>query len=153
MKKIATWLGIIVLVVGGGILTLRPNTAWRMYDAQLRPLAMTEAEAYCVGANLQPPIIASPQEGVAECLASSKKETEPSIANTIGWTCEGVAETWDMPVDVCVDAMEGYGLWPLLQGGFTMDWSEAWPRPEVIEETIIGVAPPRQSERDTESRG
>lgn len=152
MKKFLTWIGILVLIIGGAIITLRPNTAWRLYDSQLRALAMTEAEAYCVGFHLQPPITTSPQEEVANCIASSEKGLEPSIANTIAWTCDGVADSWGMPPDACEGAMEGYELWPLLEGGFTMSWSDAWPRPEVISETIIGVPPVRPGERDIEER-
>lgn len=155
MKKLALWLGIVALVVGGGIAAFWPSNHFRLYDANLRPLAMTEAEAYCVGEIGATSQWKENDPDVIACVAASERETVPNITMTPAWFCSGVMITIPgafASVQECVDVVDGYELWPLLDGGITFEWNAAHPRPSNVQ-TIIERQPARAGERDTESRG
>lgn len=150
-KKTLTYLGVVLLIVGGGVAVFWPSNHFRMYDANLRPLAMTEQEAWCVGAKLSQPVTQSPQPGVAGCIADSDRDAEPNVAMVERWFCAGVNASWGMPMSACLTALDSYGFWPLLEGGLTREWNDAWPRPSIQEYTLDTGR--RAGERDTENRG
>lgn len=152
-KRFFVWVAVVALVVGGGIAVFWPIDHWRLYDANLQPLALTEQEAYCtgfVGINAgfkeHDPDVKQCHDGEGEDMG-----TEPSIANTPGWTCRGILDGgWPGSEDDCIGILEGYDLWPLLEGGLAMDWNEAHPRPQEPKAAIEG--PSRAIERNIENR-
>lgn len=151
MKKLGTYVAIVALVVGGGLAAFWPSNHFRLYDANLQPLAMTEAEAYCVGEIGISSNFKTNDPDVKTCITESDKGTEPSIASTPRWFCEGLVTQWPGSVSDCIGILDGYDLWPLLEGGLTFEWSEAHPRPTNIQ--VIIEQPERAGERDNSSRG
>jgi len=140
MKKFALWLGIVALVVGGGIATFWPIDFWRLFDANQRPLAMTEAENWCAGYHgMLSKRFAEGDPAVARCMETTAYDNEtPSIANSILWACKGIVATgWNGLVIQCQDIFEANQMWMLAGGGFTAEWSDAYPRPVPLDEGVI----------------
>jgi hypothetical protein len=140
MKRVATWFAIIALVVGGGVVTFWPIDFWRMFDANQRPLALTEAENWCSGwVGITEQAFEENDPKVLRCMESTSKDNEtPSAAQSIGWACDGIiAAGWEGTPTQCLDLLEEIQIWMLAGGGFTNEWSDAYPRPVALDEGII----------------
>jgi len=140
MKKFAAWFAVIVLVVGGGVATFWPIDFWRLFDANQRPLALTEAENWCAGnvgmANTR---FKENDPAVLRCIEQSGRDNEhPSIANSVHWACLGIVQAgWDGIVLQCEDIFASNQMWMLLGGAFTNQWSDAYPRPVPLDEGVL----------------
>lgn len=149
MKKFLGWLVVFVLVVGGAVLSFWNVNHWRLYDADWNPLALTNAENYCAGAEGMRNGFDRDDRKTKECTINSDRDNEtPSIAQSVNWGCEGIVSSgrfqggvWD-----CMLIFEDNGLWLLEGGGFTFKWNNERPRPKPLDEGIITV-PSRGSNR------
>ncbi len=151
IKRINATLAILALVIGGFLLAFSPNTHTRLYDANLRPLALTQAEAWCVGKVGIGSSFKENDPQVDECQAESALATEVDIARVPTWFCEGVvAGGWPYTADDCVGIIDGRSLWPLLHGGLTDQWNSGFPRPKAVGGGI--VAPQRGADRGDSGR-
>jgi hypothetical protein len=139
MKRFLTFIAVVVLVVGGGIAAFRPNTHFRLYDANMRPLALTHAETYCTGywgilngfRDHDPDVIACQVDGKMDNLT-------PDVTLAVVRFCEGIRNAgWQGTVDDCINIVERDELWPLLDGGITMQWNSGHPRPTTDEGSIV----------------
>lgn len=154
MKKVGTYFLIFALVVGGGLAVFWPSNHFRIYDANLQPLAMTELEAVCTGEiginsgfKPQDPDVKACREERVDDLTN-----EPNIARTEEWTCVGIiAGGWGGDMVQCLTILSSYDLWPLLEGGLTYEWNAAHPRPSSTESIIDN--PTRSIDRAIENRG
>lgn len=157
MRKILVILGIITLVVGGLIAILWPVENWRRYDANWRPLAMTEAEAWCSGnvSSTDSSVNQNPQpEAVAACIAQSDKDnTTPSIAHAVRWWCQGIVSKVPWNVEDCVEVVESIQVWPLLHGGYTWEWNSANPRPVAAHQSFDSKTPRGERENNDRDSG
>jgi hypothetical protein len=150
MKRILGISAAILLVVGGLVAVLWPVETWRMYDANWKPLAMTEAEAYCAGFVLGEGNFTNKEnpEGMEVCYTSSKYDnTVPRIGVAVRRFCEGLFATVGYPVGECENAVNGYDLWPLAVGGYTWEWNDSNPRPQIVQ-SDLGNAPRREGRND-----
>jgi hypothetical protein len=153
MKKVLTWLIILALVVGGGITVFWQINFFRLFDANFKPLVLTEAEAYCAGYWGIQHSFRQDDLDVADCIANSTMTTTPSIANAVRWSCNGiVAGGWPGEQVQCIDIFEAQQLWLLLEGGITLSWNEAHPRPRAITNGELAEEP-RASTRTDTNRG
>ena len=148
MRKLLIRVGIIAFIVVGAMLVFWPTNFWRLYDANLRPLALTHAENYCVG-------FAGIQDGfqfdsaiVKTCMSETTlDDTEPSIANSIRWGCLGVvAGGWGGKAQDCEQIFEARQFWFVQGGGITDNWNDAHPRPQPIDEGVLDSDIPQRSE-------
>ena len=140
MKKLATWVALVALVVGGGLAVFWPTDFWRLFDANQRPLALTEAENWCsgyIGMGQQRFIEDDP--AVARCMDTQGLENEtPSIANSVYWACQGIRQAgWLGSSHECQDLFAANQLWMLAGGGFTTEWNDAYPRPVALDEGVL----------------
>ena len=139
MRRILAWIVVVVLVVGGGVVAYWPVAKWRMYDANWKPLAMTEAESYCAGKilaeNMYTNMYDDPQ--VRRCIQQSKKGTVPDVGKSLRWVCEGIRSvdpSWS--TSDCLDTLNHYDFWLLLNGGYTGNWNDQNPRPDTAYSNI-----------------
>lgn len=156
MKRILSITGGIALVVGMGIVVFWPINFWRLFDDNLRPLALTQAENYCAGFHGINNQFAYNDPDVATCIASGDYDNEtPSVADSVMWGCQGiVAGGWPGSVNDCADIFERDQLWLLLNGGITLAWSEAYPRPKPIGQgALTPQSDSRTGSRDGFARG
>jgi len=148
------WVAGIALIVGGFIVITADVPMWRLYDKNWNPLAMTEAENYCVGQVLGKNALNNTKDDpeVAACVAASRMDNAtPNIAMSIEWGCKGIYSTYpDFLVDECKSQIEEGDLWFLQHGGYTWEWSESGSnkRP-VASHSNIGQ-PPRGERNDSE---
>jgi hypothetical protein len=150
MKRLAALALSVLLVVGGGIAVFWPVNFWRLFDDNLRPLALTQAENYCAGLHGIQNRFAFNDPEVIACIASSTYDNEsPSIADSVRWGCQGiVAGGWDDgTTNDCVSIFDRDQLWLVKDGGITYAWSDAYPRPVAVGDGII--APPDYSRTGT----
>ena len=140
MKRILGWIAVVILVVGGGIATFWPVPTWRLYDANWQPLALTQAEAYCVGQVLAKNGYANKQDDseVDACVTDSKLDnTLPDVGKAMKWGCDGIRSvdsSWSQTE--CLAAFDSYDMWLLLHGGYTWAWNDQNPRPNVAYSNI-----------------
>ena len=150
MKRILGWVAVFILVVGGAIVTFWPVATWRLYDANWQPLALTQAESYCVGQVLVKNAYANKQgdSEVDDCVKASTLDTVPDVARALHWGCEGIRSldpAWTQAD--CLDALDRYEFWFLLHGGWTWGWNDQNPRPNVAYINIREA--PRGSRNDS----
>ena len=156
MKRVAAYAAALLVVVGGGVAVFWPLNFWRLFDANLRPLALTEAENYCTGFHGFQVGWAEHDKAVDECEREGTFDNAtPSVANSVEWVCRGiVAGGWvGGTVSDCENIFERDQLWAIKGGGITWEWSDAWPRPVSIGGTLIPPSDSRTGERDGFSRG
>jgi hypothetical protein len=149
MKKFLTWAVIILIVVGGAIAVAWPVARWRLYDANLAPLAMTEAENYCSGfAGINNKFERNDPD-VKKCEESTTRDNEtPSIASSVKWACQGViGGGWPGTLAACQSIFESNNLWLIKGGGLTFEWNDAHPRPKAIQEGVLEEEPTRGENR------
>lgn len=153
MRKFITGLAIFVLIVGGGITVFWPNNFWRLFDANMNPLALTQAEAYCTGLLGPDSRFKTHNPKVTECeVESGWDNTAPDVARSIAWFCEGIIDAkLPMSLGECIDVVDTNLLWPIQGGGLTATWNDAHPRPSVPDQVIID--PARSGERPSTNRG
>lgn len=157
MKKFLTWTAIVVLVIGGGILTFWPVDTWRLYDANQQPLVMTEAESYCAGVVGFANGFEERDPNVAACIkfqvASGEKDnTVPDVGKAPMWMCDGVrAAGFAGGPWLCLDILEYNQLWMIVTGGLTTSWNDAHPRPTAIDSGNIQDA--ERAPRENRSTG
>ena len=153
MKRILGWVAVFILVVGGAIVTFWPVPTWRLYDANWQPLAMTQAESYCVGKVLAENSYNNTKDNptVDRCVAESKMDnTVPHVEKAMQWGCEGIRSvdsSWSQTD--CLEAFENWDMWLLQHGGYTWAWNDQNPRPNVAYSNIREA--PR-GERNTNNR-
>lgn len=140
MKKVAIWIAVFALVVGGGIAVLWDVPNWRLYDANWRALAMTEAESYCAGlllgegkAGYDDP---NPEEAALCWENTSKDNTMPQISKVVEWGCQGLLAAVEWNLADCIAAVESNDIWWLRDGGFTASWNSGNSRPNVVTDDI-----------------
>lgn len=152
MRKFLLYFAGFALVVGGFIAVMWPVPNWRLYDANWRPLAMTQAESFCAGLLFGERMTnEQDHEWMVDCIANSSYEHTPSVANSPAWGCQGLLSTpygagW--PLEDCLAAMEAAEVWWLLDGGYTMEWNSGNKRPEVAASNIK-QAPDRDGRDET----
>ena len=148
MRKLLIRVGIAAFIVVGAMLVFWPVNFWRLYDANLRPLALTHAENYCVG-------FGGIQDGfqfdsaiVKTCMDISELDNEtPSISQSIHWGCLGVVSGgWGGAVHDCEKIFEARQFWFVQGGGITDNWNDAHPRPQPIDEGVLDGNVPQRSE-------
>ncbi len=151
MKKIATWIATFALVVGGGIAVFWPIDFWRLFDANLRPLALTHAENYCAGTVGIAEGFKFDSIMVERCLNNTSLDNEtPSIAKSVRWACQGIVQGgWAGSVGECINIFEANQMWTVATGGLTMSWNDAHPRPRAIDEGVIE----KEKTRDNRATG
>lgn len=151
MKRLLVGFIIVLLVVGGGLAVFWPINFWRLFDANMQPLALTEAEAFCVGLHGPETRWREHNPAVAQCITESDKGTVPNISQTPSWFCEGVRKAGlQISLLECISIVDSQQLWPLLEGGLTVEWNAAHPRPSVPEQVL--ETPSRRGERPSENR-
>lgn len=154
MKRILIKIGVLVFIIGGLVAVLWPVDTWRMYDANWQPLAMTEAEAWCAGNLLGASNFNNSEdiEGMEACFEAHEDldNVSPRIGAVIVKFCSGLATTSDIPAPECVDIIEGYEMWPLQYGGYTWQWNDTNPRPEIVQSDISNA--PRREGRTDDNR-
>ena len=142
MKKFLGWTLVLALVVGGALAAFWPISgpaAWRLYDENWKPLALTEAENWCAGSVGINDGFVDQNADVLKCVRDTDLDNEqPSINMSITWACEGiVAGGWDGTVGNCKNIFETGNLWLLIGGGITSDWNDARPRPTETDENLL----------------
>lgn len=149
MKRYATYLAALLLVVGGGAAVFWPVNFWRLFDDNLQPLALTQAETYCAGLHGWQNGFALNDPDVTECEKTSGYDnTTPSVANAVMWGCQGiVAGGWPGQVSECSDIFERDQLWLVKGGGITWSWSDAWPRPVHVGGPLVSDDNSRTGDR------
>lgn len=151
MKRILIKVLVFVFIVGGLAAVLWPVDNWRMYDANWKPLAMTDAEGYCAGYLLGESGFNNSQdvEAMAACITTNdqKDNTTPNVGIVIRSFCNGISLTAGMPQQDCEDIIEGYEIWPLMNGGYTWEWNDTNARPQVVQSNI-SQAPRRDGRTD-----
>jgi len=154
MKKLAAYVGALLLVVGGAVAAFWPINFWRLYDANLRPLALTHAENYCAGFHGFAAGFPEHDPAVTDCENSGPYDNvTPSVANSVQWACQGiVAGGWGGMVSDCELIFEQDQLWLVQGGGITRSWNDAWPRPRPIGGSIVPMDDSRTGSRDGFSR-
>jgi len=144
MKRFAGWAAVFIIVVGGGILAFWPVNHWRLYDADWNPLALTNAENYCAGAEGMVNGFKRDDRKTKECTENSvRNNTIPSITNSSRWACEGVISTGRFPGTVydCMHVFDANQLWLLEGGGITVKWNDERPRPVPLDEGVLDKEP------------
>ncbi len=151
MKRTLIKIGAVLFVIAGLVAVLWPVDNWRLYDANWKPLAMTEAEGYCAGYLLGDGGFNNTEdkEGMAACIAENEglENDTPSIGIVVKSFCNGLAVTAGLPHNECMDITEGYDIWPLQYGGYTWEWNDTNARPEVVQ-SDISQAPRRDGRTD-----
>jgi len=152
MKKFMIWMAGIALIIGGFIIITADVPMWRLYDKNWQPLAMTEAENYCVGQILGKNGLNNTKNDpeVDACVAASRMDNvTPNIAKAVTWACQGIASRYPgLTIEDCEGQVEGGDLWFLQHGGYTWEWNSGNKRP-VASHSNIGQ-PPRGERNDSE---
>ncbi len=148
MKKFLGWIAVFVLIVGGAVLAFWPVNHWRLYDADWQPLALTNAENYCAGAQGMKNGFDRDDKLTKECTENSSRDNvTPSIANSPQWACEGVVSSgqFNGSIHACVQILHNNSFWLIAGGGLTFAWNDERPRPQPIDEGVL--------DSDTKPRG
>ncbi len=153
MKKFMIWVGVISFVVGLGLLVFWPisgPTAWRQYDMNWQPLALTEAENYCAGKVGINNGFAHNSKDVADCIERSTLDnTQPSVSRSITWACVGIkAGGYKGTISQCTKILDNADIWLLVSGGFTAAWNDVRPRPTVANQDLLGDELDRENRAD-----
>ncbi len=136
MKRLATWLAVVVIVIGGGIATFWPVDFFRLFDANQKPLVMTELESYCVAFVGMMSNFKTNDPEIARCmdaLETRKDNIDHNVARAPTWMCDGVvAAGFTAGHNMCLNILESNSLWMITTGGLTTEWNDAHPRPTAI---------------------
>ena len=146
MRRFLIKVGAVLFAIAGLVAILWPVNNWRMYDANWAPLAMTDAESYCSGWVLGDTNFVNKEnkQAIQDCLDRVEYDnTQPHIGASVQLACIGLFETQAWPVNDCVQLIEGYEVWFLQWGGYTWEWNDAHPRPQVYKTNIV-EAPSRE---------
>ncbi len=153
MKRVLGWVAVFILVVGGGIVTFWPVDTWRLYDANWQPLALTQAESYCAGKVLAENNYSNKanDKDVDVCVKESKFDnTVPNVGKALKWACEGIRSVdYSWTAADCIGTFDNYQFWLMQHGGYTWNWNDQNPRPNVAYSNIREA--PR-GERDSNIR-
>jgi hypothetical protein len=151
MKKILVWVALVLLVVGGAVAVVWPVEHWRLYDANQKPLALTERENYCAGLVGLETGFKEESDKALDCLETNTKDnTTPSIAKSTGWACDGILNGgWGGTHEFCLEIFEINEYWLLATGGLTFEWNDAHPRPKAIDEGVIVDDEPTRENRSS----
>ncbi len=154
MKKLATWLAVLVIVIGGGLATFWPVDFFRVFDANQQPLVMTELESYCVAFVGMTSRFKTDDPEIARCmnaLAERKDNLDPNIALAPNWMCDGVvASGFEGGHSLCLRILESNSLWMITTGGLTTEWNDAHPRPTAIAAGQLDSGADRTKSREDE---
>ena len=151
MKKLLGWTLVLALVVGGALAAFWPISgpaAWRLYDENWRPLALTEAENWCAGSVGINDGFTEHNSTVLQCVEDTNLDNEfPSITNSIGWACQGIRDGgWGGSTVQCRKIFQNGELWLLVGGGMTSDWNDERSRPVELDKNLL------EDERTRENR-
>ena len=156
MKRLFTKILVVLATIALGVVVFWNVNFWRMYDAHWQPLAMTQAEAYCVGLALGEHNVQNIQDDktVDACVATSKLDnTTPDLASVPLLACKALAETLAWPQEECLNAVEAADIWFLQHGGYTWEWNDSNKRPNASHSNIRdGRAGRSGAERNDEGR-
>ena len=154
MKKLATWIAVFVIVMGGGLATFWPVDFFRLFDANQKPLVMTELESYCVAFVGMTSNFKTDNPEVGRCmgaLVERKDNIDHNIALATTWMCDGVvAAGFEGGHRLCLNILESNSLWMITTGGLTTEWNDAHPRPTAIAAGQLDSGADRTKSRDDE---
>ena len=151
MKKFIIRLGVVVFVVGMGLLVFWPISgpaAWRQYDMNWQPLALTEAENWCAGNIGINNGFKKNSKEIADCIERSTLDNEqPSVSRSLAWACTGIVDGgYRGSIIKCKNLIDKSELWLIVSGGFTSAWDDTRPRPVVTNQDLL------EDEWDRENR-
>lgn len=154
MKKLAVWIAVLVISIGGGIATFWPSDFFRLFDANQQPLVMTELESYCVAFVGMTANFKADNPEVGRCMTAledRKDNVDPNIALATTWMCDGVvAAGFEGGHRLCLGILESNSLWMITTGGLTTEWNDAHPRPTAIAAGQLDSGADRTKSRDDE---
>ena len=154
MKRLATWFAVVFIVVAGGIATFYPVDFFRLFDANQKPLVMTELESYCVAFVGMTSNFKDNNPVVGRCMVAldgRKDNTEHNIALATNWMCDGViAAGFQGGHGLCLRILESNSLWMITTGGLTQEWNDAHPRPTAIAAGQLDSGADRTKSREDE---
>lgn len=142
MKKLLGWTLVLVLVVGGALAAFWPISgpaAWRLYDENWKPLALTEAENWCAGSVGINDGFTERNPAVSRCVKDTDLDNEfPSITNSMKWACQGILiGGWNGTTSQCLNIFKNGELWLLVGGGMTSDWNDERSRPVELDNNLL----------------
>lgn len=130
------WRSVTLLTVAAAIVTAG---AWYVYteppypgifDADLKRLAETEAEAWCSGFVFGDSSGKGSAKKAAACRDSSTMSTEINHDIVVAAFCEGVrAGGVPIPQSQCESVMDSRGYWPTRDGELSVAFNDQYPRP------------------------
>lgn len=157
MRRVLGWVAVFILVVGGATVTFWPVPTWRLYDANWQPLAMTQAEAYCVGQILAGNGYNNIKDDreVDGCVAGSKLDNAiPDVGRVAYWGCDGIRSidsSWSQTD--CLATFIDLDIWFLQHGGYTWAWNDQNPRPNVAYSNIREAPRGERNDNNRQTEG
>ncbi len=135
-----------------GILVLLAAATWlfwpqgpeRLYDADLRPLAMSYEEGYCSGVTYWQTNGKGSARAAKNCRAEHEKNDSRDLTRVVVAFCTGAIEQGfsGQKYKGCVDPITAQGLWPTLDGQLSGAFNQRYPYPgEVFVVAVTDDAP------------